>query len=507
MLRRDPLALLGLALLAVLACARGPEEAELVRALEARLEAGFEEGLFSVRSFRRRGSAPVSDIGDGSEGLFVYYDAELAFEREYSLTSWRGLNVGTLAFVLGATEQGISGFSAEGNRKGDVLSVSGRLAWRGAPGGTWEPIDDVTPPPRVEAPPFPVEGTRPGAVLRGVRALIERDPGVPRPPRDAAIVDELERAVERLDLRFARLEGKITLGSGQPPGTYYDFGAAFARQASAAGLPLHNYASEGSVENGFRVQSQLLSFGLVQSDVAETLFQGWVEENQLPQPDLRSVASLWPEAVHLVTLEGSGIGRLADLRGRRVALGQPGSGSRFSAFRVAAAAGLAPGDVPDVREMPLREGVAELEAGSVDALFVTEAIPAPALQELARRRRDVRFVPLQPSTVGTLSDRHFAYYPLTIPARSYPGQVEAVRTVGLASVLITNRRTPGPQVTQVLELLVDGSEALSREYYRAGFISGATMRLGIAVPLHPAAEAFYTARAGKARDPAPGGGI
>jgi TRAP transporter TAXI family solute receptor len=482
------------------ACSRGPDDAVLSADLQSRLDAGFEQELFSVQGFRRTGSAPFTDLESGASGLYVYYDTELHFLRDYSLTSWRGLNLGTLAFVVGATEQGVQGFEARGNLQGDALRVHGRLAYERVD-GAWQVVDDVSQPTPTEgAAPVTLEGRGPLAVMGGVRDLVAREPATERGTREAAIVDELRRATSRVDLRFAQLDGRITLGSGKAPGTYQAFGAAFARFAESRGLPLHAYPSEGSVENGFRLQNQLLSFGIIQSDVAETLFQGWIEENQLPQPDLRSLASLWPEAIHVVTLEGSGIRTLDDLRGRRLALGQPGSGSRFSAFRIGDAAGIPHSELEELREIRLRDAIADLEEGQIDAFFVTEAVPAPSLQALARRRRDVRFVPIDASIVEQLSRRHFAYYPITVPARTYPGQEQPFQTVGMAAVLLTNRTTPDAQVEHVLELLLDGAGALSKDYYRAGFISADTVRLGIAVPLHPAAERFYRERSGRMDD-------
>lgn len=485
---------------ALFGCSRGPDEALLRADLQSRLEAGFAESLFSVQTFRRTGSAPFTDLESGASGLYVYYDAELSFLRDYSLTSWRDLNLGTLAFVVGATEQGVQGFEAGVNRQGDALQVHGRLAYERID-GDWVVVDDVSAPTPTEfAGLATLEGRGPLAVMGGVRDLVEREPATERGTREAAIVDELRRATSRVDLRFAQLDGRLTLGSGKVPGTYHAFGAAFARFAESRGLPLHAYASEGSVENGFRLQNQLLSFGIIQSDVAETLFQGWIEENQLPQPDLRSLASLWPEAIHVVTLEGSGIRSLEDLRGRRLALGQPGSGSRFSAFRIGDASGIPHSELQELREIRLRDAIADLEEGQIDAFFVTEAVPAPSLQALARRRRDVRFVPIDASIVEELSREHFAYYPITVPARTYPGQERPFQTVGMAAVLLTNRTTPDAHVERVLELLIDGAGALSKTYYRAGFISADTVRLGIAVPLHPAAERFYSERSSRMDD-------
>jgi TRAP-type uncharacterized transport system substrate-binding protein len=82
-----------------------------------------------------------------------------------------------------------------------------------------------------------------------------------------------------------------------------------------------------------------------------------------------------------------------------------------------------------IREISLARAIAQLEDGEVDALFVTEAIPAPSIQALAGRRDDLRFISIRPSLLAKLSERRFGYYPLKVPARTYPGQSEAFTTL------------------------------------------------------------------------------
>jgi TRAP transporter TAXI family solute receptor len=478
-----------LALVATLlaACGRGPEPARLQAEVQQRLDAQFEAGLFHVASFQRRGSAPFRDLERGESGLFVYYDADLELQRDYDLASWKGLNLGTLAYGVGATPAGVSGFVPQGNLRGDVLRVHGRQAWQELDEG-WQPID-AQPLEHEERTFQPAEGAGPKTLLRSIRELVAGRPLVRPETRDGAILFELRRAAELIDLRLARMDGALVMGTGEPPGTYHEFGRAFARHASGHGLALHAHPSAGSAENGIGIQSGLLDFGLLQSDVAEALYSG-----ARPFPSLRSVASLWPEVVHVVTLEGSGIRHFSDLRGRRIASGRLGSGTRLNTFELGDAAGLRYSDYESVSEVSLAESIAALESDAVDAIFVTEGTPSRALQDLTRRREDVHFVSVEESALESLSLDHFAYYGLTVPARTYPGQDEPFRALALTAALVTHAETPDDAVQRVLTLLLDGTTELSQTYYRAGFISTETMRLGLAVPLHPAAAAVYMDR-------------
>jgi TRAP transporter TAXI family solute receptor len=477
----------------LMACERGPAPEAVQRELQQRLDTNFKQDLFSVLDFQRTGSAPFQDLEKDISGIYVYYDADLELLQDYSLTRWVGLNLGTLAYAIGATESGIEGFRAQGNERGEVLKVHGRFAYTSNDAGGWKPLDGQSgarAQQQTESSPT-VHGPSPESVLRDVRELLSSKQELKLDSEENLIIEELDTAIGSIDLRTARLEGKITLGSGQAPGTYYSFGHALSQYAVQRGVAMFSAASEGSVANASRLQAGRLDFGLVQSDVAQLLYDGVVSEGYFPYKELRAVASLWPEAVHLITLKSSGITRLGDLKGRRVAVGQRGSGSRINALLIGIAAQLKGDELPAIREIGLSRGLAQLESGEVDALFLTEAIPAPSIQALASRRDDLYFVSMPSELFVKLAERHLVYYSLTVPAKTYPGQSEPFTTLGVSAALMTHRQVADKTVEEMLDMLLTGGDELARKYYRAAFISRETMRLGMAVPLHPAAEAFY----------------
>jgi TRAP transporter TAXI family solute receptor len=484
--------LLLLLLCGLAGCDRGPNTDRLEQDLQKRLDTHFQQDLFSVEKFHRTGSAPFRDLEKQTSGVYIYYDAELELLKDYSLAEWRGLNLGTLAYAIGATESGIDGFHAQGNTRGEVLKVHGRFAYTENKEGAWTSLDkQSSPPPLKPEPATSGHGPSPESILRDARVLLANARDYKQDSAASVITEELGIAIDRIDLRTARLKGEITLGSGPVTGTYFSFGEALSLYAEQRGTSVFSATSEGSVANASRLQAGLLDFGLVQSDVATLLHRGLLSAGFYPYRELRAVASLWPEAVQLLTLEASGISSLQDLRGRRVAIGQRGSGSRVNALLIGMVAELDNDKLPDIREISLTRGIAQLESGEVDALFLTEAIPAPSIQALASRREDLRYVSMPPQLLAKLADRHFAYYPLTVPAKTYPGQTGAFSTIGLTAALMTHSNVADERVEKMLELLVSGGDELARRYYRAAFISRQTMQLGLAVPLHPAARRFY----------------
>ncbi len=242
-MRRTPLNDVLLMLLMVLSlagCDRGPGPDAMRQQLQDRLDTHFQQDLFSVLAFRRTGSAPFQDLEHDISGVYSYCDAELELQNDYSLTNWQGLNLGTLAYAIGATESGVEGFRAQGNVSGDVLKVHGRFAYRSNGEGGWVSLDDdAGPRPSHNAEPgSDSHGRSPESVMSDARALSVKAQEFKGSTRDALIVEELDAAIERIDLRTARSQGKITLGSGTAPGTYYSFGEALVPYAQQRGIAI-----------------------------------------------------------------------------------------------------------------------------------------------------------------------------------------------------------------------------------------------------------------------------
>ncbi len=475
-------------LVSLVGCSRGPADKILTAEIQQRLDQQFSDNLFQIKSLSRKGSAPRLD---GVDGIYVYYNVELEFLRDYNLISWHGLNVGTLAAVLGSTTKGIEGFNKSGNKKGESLFIRGRMAYQQKDDG-WVAVTHV--PIQVEqvaAQVKTLDTPSPDAVIDSIRDLISHNIDAGRSEQNRVTLRELQRSLARIDLGHADIDGYYTFGTGWPTGSYYKFGEAFTAYANKQDFKVFNYSSEGSLENGYRLQTSRIDFSLLQSDVAEVLYKGWIEEGQLPSPDLRAIASLWPEAVHVITLEKSGIRTFEDIEGKRIAIGSIRSGTRFTAARIWLEAGFERLSTSNVKMFGRGNSIRALENDEVDVIVIVGVVPDPAIQALAQRRSDIRFIPLKQSIITGLAEKNFAYYGQPIPAKTYPGQTESVLTLGMAALLTTSINTPEKIVRRVMQLIRDGSEEISRSFYRAGFITDKTVRLGISMPLHPGAKKFY----------------
>lgn len=486
-------ALCFIVVLAVSACAREPDATSVQSEVQRRLDEDFQPDLFTIRSFRRAGSAPFRDVDRGLSGRLVYFNAVLEFQEAFNLASWSGLNVGTLLHLLGATHDGVDGFSGEGNAAGDELLVHGRVLYTEGPDG-WEAVDLALPQPdgdEVQT----LEGVGVNAVLEQMRTLLEQPAPEAQSEDDRIIRAELRRANWSIESRIARARGLLQLLTGKPPQRFYTVGSVFAEWATEHGFGIHATPTAGSLENALLVASGDAEFAFCQNDVAQVIYKGWFEEGEGPREGLRSVLSLWPVALQLVALESSDLKGIRDLAGRRLAIGAVGSGARFTARRVAIAAELTEEQFPELEELSVARGLERLEAGAVDAVLLTEPVPMPLAQDLATRL-PLRWVSIEADVVASLVRDHESYFDLTIPARSYPGQRQPVRTLGLTATIITNAAIPEATVEAFLEQVFASLPDIETEALRAAFIGRNTARTGLSIPLHPAAERWLDAQLG-----------
>jgi TRAP transporter TAXI family solute receptor len=222
----------------------------------------------------------------------------------------------------------------------------------------------------------------------------------------------------------------------------------------------------------------------MQADVAAAAIAGDdVFAGGGPLASLRAVGALFPEAVHLVVLANSPIRGVSQLRGHRVAIGAPGSGTRFDALAVLEAHGLRVADLAEARGDTTDAALTRLTRGQVHAVFLTTLAPARALQQFAVSP-GFRLIALDAGAMPPLLERRHGLTPLTLPAHTYPRQAEPVRTVASSALLVTTADAPDAEVAAVADLVFSRMPA---QYSGSGDIirvSPDNERRGVTIPLH-----------------------
>jgi TRAP transporter TAXI family solute receptor len=487
-----------LAVFVLAACSRGPDEAALKSEVQGRIDKIFKPGLLELAALKRQGSSPLPAAQSSAERVLVYFNATLRLREGYDFKDWEGLSPATLAQVLGGKERGVFGVKARENQPGDLLRVYGSGVYERSAQGWAAVAAGPGDAPRAPADPGnAAASTSSKRYLDQLAAEIDIGPQGMDAESDQIVSEELQHALRAIQRRRARAHELLTFVSGPGDGEY-------ARVVEAILGTLHRRArkinvigveTEGSIENGLLLGRGQANYGILQSDVAWLAASGvgpFAAEGPLAK--IAALGSLYPEPVHVVVSADSPIRRVEDLRGKRVDVGTPQSGSRLNAISLLQAHGIALKDLAEARGEGTRAAIAQLRAGRIDAFVMTVGAPARVLQRLAAEH-PIRLVPVSTTAAARVVSEQPGLVRLTLPANTYPGQDQPVATVAPTALLAATVDTPNDEVKALLELTFERTDYLAFGSAQGVRIARATGLRGVAIPLHPAAAAYFGAPA------------
>ena len=283
------------------------------------------------------------------------------------------------------------------------------------------------------------------------------------------------------------------IGTGGTAGTYYPVGGMIANAVSQPGkIVATAQATNGSVANVNGVAGGALESGFSQSDVATWAYTGTgVYEGKPKVTDLRMIANLYPESIHLVVKKGSGIKSVSDLKGKRVALDEPGSGTLVNARIVLAAYGVKESDIKPEYIKPNQAGD-KLKDGALDAFFFVGGAPAGAIAELASSGAGIELVSLAGPQAEALRKTNPYLAVDTIAAGTYK-DVPAVQTMAMGAQWVTSAKADTETVYQITKALYGkaAQDTLAAGHAKGKFITKENAVKGVGIPFHPGAEKFY----------------
>jgi uncharacterized protein len=302
------------------------------------------------------------------------------------------------------------------------------------------------------------------------------------------------------DMQFFRI------GTGGVAGTYYPIGGLIAdiisnppgarpcEKGGSCGVPglvAIAQSSNGSVANVDAIQSNALESGFVQSDVAYWAYSGTgIYEGQGRAENLRAITNLYPESVHIVARKDAGIQSVRDLKGKRVSLDEPGSGTLVDARIILDAFGLSE-DALSPAYVKSSRAIAMIDEGQLDAFFIVAGYPTASVLELCASA-GCELVPIEGPEVDALLGQYPFFAKDVIPAGTYPG-IGQVNTISVGAQWVV-----GAEIDE--DLVYGITKALWHENARKlldnGHVKGLAITLetaldGIAIPLHPGAEHYY----------------
>ncbi|MFV0361440.1 TAXI family TRAP transporter solute-binding subunit [Tropicimonas sp.] len=293
----------------------------------------------------------------------------------------------------------------------------------------------------------------------------------------------------------AMAEEIVSVGTGDVTGVYYPAGGAICRLVNVGrkehGIRCFVESTGGSVENIAALRSGDLDFGVVQSDLQYDALNGRGAFAGDPVADLRTVFAIHPEPFTLVVREGSGIGGFGDIVGKRVNIGNPGSGQRATMELVMDAFGIGTDDLLEATEFTGSEMSQELCDNRIDAMVYTVGHPAAAIKDAAGDCA-VRLVEVTGEPVDRLVAENPYFRHAVIPGGLYAGNDRDVETFGTVATLVTRADTPEAVVHRTA-LSVLGNLDEFRDLHPAFWTLRADGMVseGYSAPLHPGAERAF----------------
>jgi uncharacterized protein len=288
----------------------------------------------------------------------------------------------------------------------------------------------------------------------------------------------------------------IYIGTAGVTGVYYPAGGAICRMVNKsrkqAGVTCAMESTEGSIANIEALRAGDLDMAIVQSDWQFHAYRGdgaFAEAG--PYRDLRAVFSLHAEPFTLVARDDSGIESVSDLRGKRVNIGNPGSGQRATTEAVMAANGWTMADFAHVSELPSDEQAAALASGRVDAIVFTVGHPSGGIYD-ATKSTPAHLVPITGPAVDRLIADHPYYAKAVIPGGLYLGNDNATPTFGVRATLVAPASMPDDLVYLVVRSVFENFAEFKSLHPALKDLDQREMpRAALTAPLHPGAERYY----------------
>ncbi|WP_433629018.1 TAXI family TRAP transporter solute-binding subunit [Halomicrococcus sp. NG-SE-24] len=282
---------------------------------------------------------------------------------------------------------------------------------------------------------------------------------------------------------------RLTWFAGGTGGTYFPLSNQFKQVVEEnTNFTLQVQSTGASVENVGGLAQGQADFALIQNDVAFFAYNGTgIEEFQgNAVKSLRGVATLYPETIHIVTLQGSNIETLQDLEGATINTGDLGSGTQVNALQILEAVGIQQNDFTE-QNTGFSQAADQLRNGDIDAAFVVGGWPVGAIEELATTN-DIAFVEITDETRQNLKSQARWFADDTIPPNTYSGQSEPVQTVAVQAMIATTEDAEADTVQAVTEAIFSNLDQIS---LKQQFIGRDSALDGMSIPLHPGAREVF----------------
>ncbi len=286
----------------------------------------------------------------------------------------------------------------------------------------------------------------------------------------------------------------ITIGTGGVTGTYYPTGGAICRMMNKnrkqTGIRCSVESTGGSVYNVNTINANELDFGISQSDTAYQAYHGEGKFKDKPIKGLRSVLAIYPELLAFVVRKSSGIHSVPEMKGKKINIDIPGSGTRMTTDIVMDAFGIKKEDLALANELKSSEGPTMLKDSKIDGYFGMFGHPTANIKDAANSV-DIDLVPIEGKPIDDLVKKYPYYAKGTISGSFYKGVEHDTPSIGVKAVLVTKDTIDDKIVYNVAKTILDNFDEFKKLHPAYKTITKESLLDGLAVPQHPGAKKAF----------------
>lgn len=290
----------------------------------------------------------------------------------------------------------------------------------------------------------------------------------------------------------------VTIGSGSTTGLYYPTAVGMAKiiNESDIGVRSNARSTGASVFNVGAIGDHKMEIGFAQNNVGYYAYNGTGIKafDGKPIENLRGMVVLYPETIHVLVREDADINSIADFKGKRIYVGDIGSGTEQDVLNVLAAYDLGVNDLRAAVRGSAGKAVDLLRDGQIDAMFYTVGVGASAITEAAQTA-PIKVLPIEQDKIEAIHEKFPFYTEFTIPAGSYPGVDNDVNTLTLGAALFVDEQLPQEAVYNIMQALFDTNiDAFYNDIQNPNlkkYFKLETALDGMPIPLHPGVVQFF----------------
>lgn len=285
----------------------------------------------------------------------------------------------------------------------------------------------------------------------------------------------------------------LTGGTG---GTYFPLGGSFAKIVKdATGIETNAETTGASAENMQSIKDNKGEIAFTQTDIASYATEGKLMFDGNKIDNIKAIGTLYPETIQIVTTEKSGIKTVEDLKGKKVSIGAPGSGTAANAEQILEVYGITLDDI-EKQDLSFDESVSGIKDGNIDAAFVTAGHPTAAVEELSATDK-VFIVPVDADKADKLIEKYPYYTKEEIASGTYKIGA-AVPTVAVQAMLVVNAELSDEVVYDITKAIFENLDKV--QHAKAKQIKPENALNGVGIDVHPGAQKYFDEKGIKAAE-------